>query len=120
MTEITPEMRRHCLDHSTERRVSKNFPEYVRFLTGAVEYRKAKIINGCPVQVIDVLEECKQGDLGDIIETYVKLMAEDKAEKTFWGSLKLNIFGIGKRTPWDREYIMSDLKRALNNINVRW
>jgi hypothetical protein len=116
---ITEDMRRHCLDHSTERRLSKDFPEYYKFLTGRVEQRKAKIINVNPVQTIDVIEEIKEGGLGDIIETYMNLVLEEKAFNSFWGQIKTHVFGYKRYRP-DRQYFIEDLKKALNMISLKW
>jgi len=117
---ITDEMKKHCLDHSTERMVSKNFPEYHKFLTGKVEFRKAKIVNMNPVQTIDVVEEIKEGGLGDLLTVYVNLLQEEKDSNSFWGQVKANFLGVGKRFTWDRQYLIEDLKKALNRITTTW
>jgi hypothetical protein len=114
---ITEEIKNHCIEHSTERWISKDFPEYQKFFTGKVEFRKAQIVNVNPYQTIDVVEEIKGGGVGDIIETYVNLVRE---EKSFWRNVKEVIFGLNKRHSINRMHLIADLKKALNIMKVNW
>jgi hypothetical protein len=90
--DITNEMKRHCLEHSTERRVSKDFPEYHKFITGKVEFRKIRIINVGPLRILMLLKRLKKGGLGDLIETYVNLWEE----KLLWRRIRTYLFGLNK------------------------
>jgi len=105
------------LKNSTDHAIAKDFPEFQKFFTGEVDYIKANIVNA-DNQKIDVLHEFKQGELGDVIEVYFKLMLEEQAERTLWGKIK-SLFKF-KRMPWDRKYLLSSLKKALNSITLRW
>jgi hypothetical protein len=117
--EITEEDKAFTLNRSTDRAVAKHFPEYLRFCTGKVEWRKHRIVNVADQPEIDALDEVMEGGLGDIVETYVNLMLEKRDAGTFMGGLR-NFFNF-KRQSYDRDYILGKLKTALNdNFTLRW
>jgi hypothetical protein len=117
---VTEEQKNNTIGNSTERSASKDFPEYSQFFTGEVEYRKALIVNSINEQRIDVLVEAKSGGLGDVIDVYFKLKKEEAFDESFLGKLMRVLTFRNKRYPWDRAYLLSGLKSALNHITLRW
>ena len=97
---------------------AKDFPEYAPFFTGTVEYRKGRIINSIKEQEVDILAEAMSGGLGDVIDAYIKLRNEERFDASFLG--KITRAFRYKRYPWDRNYLLSRLKHALNHILLRW
>lgn len=115
---ITEAQKAHVLEHSVDRRAGKDFPEYLKFFTGEVAIKHSRLVNVINQPVIEVLDEFKSGNLGDVIDLYIKLKMEEKYEKSFLGKIK-RLFSF-KRMPWDRSFIISDLKSALNIIQLKW
>jgi hypothetical protein len=93
--------------------VAKRIPEYAQFLTGQVEERTAVIANQPGEQRIKILEEAKKGGLGDVVETYVSLLMEER-EHGWWKRL------FSFRQSCDRQYVLKQLKDALNTCQVKW
>ena len=93
---ITDEQKQYVLEHSTTRHIAKEFPEYQQFFTSEVETIQAKIENAIGDQRIDV---------------------ELKFKKSFFGNALTFSF---KRQTYDIEYLLSNLKRALNHISFNW
>jgi hypothetical protein len=115
---LPPEAQEHFLKHSTFRSIIKDFPEFNKFLTGEIEQIKIGIANAIPGQTIDTLSEKVQGGLGDIIDIYFKLKQEEQFEKTLLGKI-FRLFKY-KRYDYDRTFLLTSLKRALNNMLVTW
>ena len=114
---ITDEQKQYVLEHSTTRHIAKEFPEYQQFFTSEVETIQAKIENAIGDQRIDVLEEKMNGRLGEVIDLYIELKHELKFKKSFFGNALTFSF---KRQTYDIEYLLSNLKRALNHISFNW
>jgi len=118
--EITPEIKAQVLEHSTTRRIAKEFPEYQQFFTGEVDQIRSRIENVIGDQSIEVLEEKMSGNLGDMIDVYFDLKQELKFKKSFWGRCWYAFAFSFKRQTYDIEYLLSNLKRALNHLRANW
>lgn len=99
------------------RYVSKDFPEYHKFLTGEIIYKPAVIVNHGNMKTEIIGEVCK-GKLSEVLDVYINLKLEERFEKTFFGRIR-SIFKT-KRMPYDRDYILSHLKRYLSSITLDW
>lgn len=95
-----------------ERNIAEDFPEYLAFMTGKDELRKARIVNAPGEQFIDQFEEVKEGKFGEVLDLYIKLKFEELNES--WLKRKFT-------TRWiNRDYIIKQLRRALNSTIIKW
>ena len=73
--EVSEKTKSEFIENSFERYIAKNFPEYSKFFTENVDYRDFIIVNSSNKKT-QILEELKQGKLGDVIDLYLKLKQE--------------------------------------------
>lgn len=107
-----------------ERGIAKDFPEYQKFFTGKPELRQGVIVNSIGRQKIDTVEEMKVGGLGDMLDVYTTLTVEARHERTLAGKfictfLRPFTFNF-KRMSYDRNYLLTKLRKALNTIKLKW
>jgi hypothetical protein len=123
MREITEAEKSHFVDSSFDRMVSRSFPSYMKFFTKQFEFRKMRVVNIPGSQEIEKIEEIKQGGLGDVIEVYTELLIDRYRDMTFIGWLR-RFFSratlTGGSNAMDRDYLIAQLRRALNAQNVTW
>ena len=91
-----------------EQAIAIKFPEYNRFLTNKFEKRQFRIFG--TTDTVTIEEEIKQGGLADVIDVYIRL----STPLTWWQRL------WSKHSEAEREYLGTQLKRALNNFIVVW